>query len=232
MMMEKLVKWLAGETELLEKTCPSAALSTTDPTCYADVNPGRHGGKPVSIRLTYGTANISYRNWWVLWFNSATPARSWDSTHSLIRALLCLSKNPFQLRGQLISLWLYKKKTRSYGIEKKNVFTLHIPPWAPHTYEFIVLTPLTHPRKIILVLLQIGKDKKTYQHPYVTYIILTFGAVSRSGQMYQILVLHTQILPTNGHGLDGVFTYMVPMQQPFYIWSIHKRNSPQSAHPC
>jgi hypothetical protein len=30
-------------------------------------------------------------------------------------------------------------------------------PWAPHTYDFVVLTSLIHPRKIILVALQIGK---------------------------------------------------------------------------
>jgi hypothetical protein len=34
-----------------------------------------------------------------------------------------------------------------------------IPPSAPHTYDFVVLTSLTHPRKILLVLLQIGKAK-------------------------------------------------------------------------
>jgi hypothetical protein len=59
-----------------------------------------------------------------------------------------------QLWGGLVSLWLYK--TTSYGIEK-DVFTLHIPSWAPHTYDFVVLTSLTHPRKIILFVLQIGK---------------------------------------------------------------------------
>jgi hypothetical protein len=31
---------------------------------------------------------------------------------------------------------------------------LHIPSWAPHTYGFIVLISLTHPRQIILVVLQ------------------------------------------------------------------------------
>jgi hypothetical protein len=41
----------------------------------------------------------------------------------------------------------------------KNVFTLHNPPWAPHTYDFVVLGSLTHPRKILLVVLQIGKAK-------------------------------------------------------------------------
>jgi hypothetical protein len=30
-------------------------------------------------------------------------------------------------------------------------------PWDAHTYDFVVLTSLTHPRKIILVLLQIEK---------------------------------------------------------------------------
>jgi hypothetical protein len=42
---------------------------------------------------------------------------------------------------------------------KKNLFALHISPWAPHTYDFVVLTSLTHPKKIILVVLQIGKAK-------------------------------------------------------------------------
>jgi hypothetical protein len=36
---------------------------------------------------------------------------------------------------------------------------LYIPPRAPHTYDFVVLTSLTHPKKIILVLLEIGKAK-------------------------------------------------------------------------
>jgi hypothetical protein len=36
---------------------------------------------------------------------------------------------------------------------------LHSPPWAPHTYDFVVLTSLTHPRKILLVVLQIGKQE-------------------------------------------------------------------------
>jgi hypothetical protein len=46
------------------------------------------------------------------------------------------------------------KKTTSYGIQ--NMY-LHSPSSAPHTYDFLVLTSLTHPRKIILVVLQIGK---------------------------------------------------------------------------
>jgi hypothetical protein len=34
---------------------------------------------------------------------------------------------------------------------------IFLPPRAPHTYEFDILTSLTHPRKILLVVLQIGK---------------------------------------------------------------------------
>jgi hypothetical protein len=60
--------------------------------------------------------------------------------------------------GGLISLWLYNenKKLR----DRKNIFTLHIPR-APHThtYDFVVLTSLTNPGKILLVVLQIGKAK-------------------------------------------------------------------------
>jgi hypothetical protein len=44
-----------------EKTCPSAALSITNPTCSPDANPGRRGRKPVSNRLSYGTANQDIR---------------------------------------------------------------------------------------------------------------------------------------------------------------------------
>jgi hypothetical protein len=50
----------------------------------------------------------------------------------------------------LINLWLYKKK-QAMG------FTLHIPPRAPHTNDLVVLTSLTHPRKILLDVLQIEK---------------------------------------------------------------------------
>jgi hypothetical protein len=38
-----------------DKTCPTAALSTTNPTCCPDPNPGLLGGKPASNRLSYGT---------------------------------------------------------------------------------------------------------------------------------------------------------------------------------
>jgi hypothetical protein len=56
--------------------------------------------------------------------------------------------------GGLVSLWLYKEnKLRDW----KNVFTPHIPAWAPHTYDFVVLTSLSHTRKILLILLLIGK---------------------------------------------------------------------------
>jgi hypothetical protein len=37
------------------KPCPSAALSTTNPTCCPDANPGRRGGKPATNRLSYST---------------------------------------------------------------------------------------------------------------------------------------------------------------------------------
>jgi hypothetical protein len=45
-----------GKPKYSEKTCLSATLSTTNPTCRPDANPGRRGRKPVTNRLTYGAA--------------------------------------------------------------------------------------------------------------------------------------------------------------------------------
>jgi hypothetical protein len=49
-----------------EKTCLSAALSTTNSTCYPDANPGCRGGKPATNRLSYGTAwePLEYKSSW------------------------------------------------------------------------------------------------------------------------------------------------------------------------
>jgi hypothetical protein len=46
-----------GKPKYCEETCPSAALSTTDPTRLdSGSNPGLHGGKPMIGPMTYGTA--------------------------------------------------------------------------------------------------------------------------------------------------------------------------------
>jgi hypothetical protein len=42
-----------GKPKHSEKTYPSSALSTTNPTCPA---PGRRGEKPATNRMSYGTA--------------------------------------------------------------------------------------------------------------------------------------------------------------------------------
>jgi hypothetical protein len=48
-----------GNRSTGSKTCPRAALSTTNPTCCPDTNPGRRSGKSATNRLSYGTASIS-----------------------------------------------------------------------------------------------------------------------------------------------------------------------------
>jgi hypothetical protein len=45
-----------GKQNYSEKTCPSAALSTINPTFCPEANPDRRGGKPATNRLSYGTA--------------------------------------------------------------------------------------------------------------------------------------------------------------------------------
>jgi hypothetical protein len=56
--------WNEGKPKYSEKTCPSATLSTTN-TTWPDLgsNPGRRGGKPATIRLSYGTA-LYPRSWY------------------------------------------------------------------------------------------------------------------------------------------------------------------------
>jgi hypothetical protein len=53
------------EWELARETCPSATLSTTNPT-WTDLsaNPGRRGGKPATNRLSYGKTLQSVRLIW------------------------------------------------------------------------------------------------------------------------------------------------------------------------
>jgi hypothetical protein len=56
--VEKQMEWrLAGEAEVLGETCPSATLSTTNPTWLdPGFNPGRRGGKPATNHLSYFAA--------------------------------------------------------------------------------------------------------------------------------------------------------------------------------
>jgi hypothetical protein len=60
-----------------------------------------------------------------------------------------------RIRGGPISPWLYKENNKLRDWKKCIYCTFS--PWAPHTYDFVVLTSLTHPRKILVVVLQIGK---------------------------------------------------------------------------
>jgi hypothetical protein len=53
---EKLVEWLAGETEILGENLPQCRFVHHNLTCCPYANPGRHGGKPTTNRLSYGTA--------------------------------------------------------------------------------------------------------------------------------------------------------------------------------
>jgi hypothetical protein len=46
-----------GKPKYSEKACPSATLSTTNPTSLdPGLNPGRRGGKPPTNRLSYGAS--------------------------------------------------------------------------------------------------------------------------------------------------------------------------------
>jgi hypothetical protein len=49
---------IGRETQVLGENLPQCCLSTTNPTCCPDANPGRRGGKPATNRLSYGTASV------------------------------------------------------------------------------------------------------------------------------------------------------------------------------
>jgi hypothetical protein len=59
MMMEKLVEWWwAGETEVLGENFPQCRFVHHKPhMTWPGMNPGRRSGKPVTNRLSYGTAS-------------------------------------------------------------------------------------------------------------------------------------------------------------------------------
>jgi hypothetical protein len=87
---------MAGEPKYSEKTCPSAALCTTNPTCCPDANPGRRGGKPATNRFSYGTAREYYLRPLCLFFlvKETKQVRIYgketlvETCHGLLRALL------------------------------------------------------------------------------------------------------------------------------------------------
>jgi hypothetical protein len=60
-----------GKSKYSEKTCPSATLSTTNPTWLdPGLNPGRRGGKPATDRLSYDAAQrINGLINFIVWFN-------------------------------------------------------------------------------------------------------------------------------------------------------------------
>jgi hypothetical protein len=71
-----------GKPKYYKKTFPNAALSTTNPTCCLDANPGRRGGKPASNPLNYGTVmyhdlGITWRNILVVCFGCGVFFSSW-----------------------------------------------------------------------------------------------------------------------------------------------------------
>jgi hypothetical protein len=56
MMMEKLVEWLAEETEVLGENLPQSRFVRHKPHMLPGCEPGPPGGKPATNRLRYGTA--------------------------------------------------------------------------------------------------------------------------------------------------------------------------------
>jgi hypothetical protein len=59
-MMEKLMEWLVGETEVLGENLPQCRFVHHKPHMLPGREPGRRGGKPATNRLSYGMANFLF----------------------------------------------------------------------------------------------------------------------------------------------------------------------------
>jgi hypothetical protein len=64
MMMEKLVEWLARETEVLGENLPQYRFVHHKPQMLPGREPARRGGKSATNRLSYGTALHSLVSVW------------------------------------------------------------------------------------------------------------------------------------------------------------------------
>jgi hypothetical protein len=83
MSAQQSVECLAGETDVLgRKTCPSASLSTTNPT-WPDrgSNPGRSGRKQATNRLSYVTAEAMH---WSTCEGLAATSEHYAMLHSAV----------------------------------------------------------------------------------------------------------------------------------------------------
>jgi hypothetical protein len=90
-----------------------------------------------------------------------------NSVHSCVHTLK-------HIWGGLRSLWFYKENNKLQ--DWKNVFISYIPPWTPHTYDFVVLTSLTRPRKILLVVLKIGKQEIAKAKDLLAHLRMEFSS--------------------------------------------------------
>jgi hypothetical protein len=90
--------------------------------------------------------------------------------------------------------WLYKENNKVRGWN--DVFTVHIPPLSStHTYDFVVLTSLTHPRKILLLVYwKIGNRKRQRLIITPTYIATSVTYLFKGIVCILLLVLCRQVI--------------------------------------
>jgi hypothetical protein len=104
-----------------------------------------------------------------------------DNNNNLSTQKSILCRSYYMGGGGLISVWLHKENNKLYRIEK--IYLLYIFPLSSThlwLYDFIVQTSLTQPRKILLVVLQIGKAKDL-SAPLCSSIFLMFNLWRISG---------------------------------------------------
>jgi hypothetical protein len=94
---------------------------------------------------------VKSSNWLVSLSKQRTFTPTCNETYTLNLWL------PFILRHEYEGILALEKNHKVTGL-KKYIYSTYSH-WSPHTYDFVVLTSWTHPRNILLIVLQIGKQE-------------------------------------------------------------------------
>jgi hypothetical protein len=110
MSVEQSVEWeFTGEAELLRENLPQCHFSTIYPkSLQLRTNPGRHGVKPTTSRLTYGaTTKLSKRNDGEFKVFEINLSHSWTRVHWTVggsgNSIVCLLRTWFPVIAQVLS---------------------------------------------------------------------------------------------------------------------------------